>query len=82
MDYYERTEAIVSAGMQLLSENLGVLEMEIFLVAVKSPGFDYTKWRENLWENLTLPQLMEKAHDYAVEFDKKYPDFNKGKQIL
>jgi len=56
-----QTSAIMSAGMKVLRETLGIVEAEIFIANVKNPGLDYTKWRENLWENLTLDKLLERA---------------------
>ena len=53
--------AIMSAGMKLLRETLGTVEAEIFIASVKSQGFDYTEWRENLWEDITLKELLERA---------------------
>ncbi|MCL2773391.1 MAG: hypothetical protein FWD71_08570 [Oscillospiraceae bacterium] len=62
-----QTSAIMSAGMKVLRETLGILEAEIFITNVKNPGLDYTKWRENLCEDLTLHELLERA---AVTEDK------------
>lgn len=59
-----QTSAILSAGMKLLRENLGLIETEIFLVSIKNEGFDYTKWRENLWEDITVEELLSKAAEY------------------
>ena len=56
-----QTNAIISAGMKLLRENLGALETEIFIATINSNNFDYTKWRENLWEDLTPRELFERA---------------------
>jgi len=56
-----QTSAIISAGMRLLRENLGVVESEIFITAIGSNKFDYTKWRENLWADLTPTELFERA---------------------
>jgi hypothetical protein len=56
-----QTSAIISAGMKLLRENLGVLESEIFLATIGGNTFDYTKWRENLWEDLSPAELFERA---------------------
>jgi len=56
-----QTLAIMSAGMKILRETLGILEAEIFITNIKNPGYDYTEWRENLWEDLTLRELLEKA---------------------
>ena len=34
----------------------------------KTPGFDYTEWRENLWEDITLQELLGRA----VQAEEKY----------
>ena len=60
--------AIMSAGMKALRETLGTGEAEIFIVNIKNPRVDYTKWRENLWEDVTLHELLERA----TEAEKKY----------
>jgi hypothetical protein len=49
MMYDIQTEAIISAGLQLLREHLGIIETEIFISKVSRKGFDYTQWRENLY---------------------------------
>ena len=56
-----QTSAIMSAGMKLLRETLGIVEAEIFITNIKTTGFDYTQWRENLWEDITLQELLERA---------------------
>ncbi|MCL2663870.1 MAG: hypothetical protein FWE83_11185 [Oscillospiraceae bacterium] len=56
-----QTSAIMSAGMKILRETLGIIEAEIFIANIKSPGFDYTKWRENLWEDISLRELLKRA---------------------
>ena len=53
-----QTVAIMSAGMKHLRENLGLIETEIFITNIKNPGFDYTKWRENLWEDIPLHEFL------------------------
>ena len=69
-----QTSAILSAGMKLLRENLGLIEAEIFIVAIKNKGFDYTEWRENLWEGMTTEELFSKA----AEFEEQHPEFILG----
>ena len=61
MPYDAQTEAIISAGMKLLREHLGSVETEIFISKVGRKGFDYTEWRENLWEGLTIDEIFERA---------------------
>ena len=47
--------------MRVLRETLGIVEAEIFITNIKNPGLDYTKWRENLWEDISLRELLERA---------------------
>ena len=63
-----QTSAIMNAGMRILRENLGVIESEIFITNIGNNKFDYTKWRENLWEDLTPTELFERA----AATEKKY----------
>ena len=61
-----QTAAIMTAGMKLLNENLGFVETEIFITNVKNHGFDYTEWRENLYEDMSLSELLQKAAEYET----------------
>jgi len=63
-----QTAAIMNAGMKILRDNLGAIETEIFISKISSNEFDYTKWREHLWEDLTPNELFERA---AIA-EKKY----------
>ena len=53
-----QTAAIMSAGMKLLRDALGIVEAEIFITNTKNIGFDYTKWRESLWEDIPLHEML------------------------
>ena len=72
-----QTTAILSAGMKLLRDNLGAIETEIFISSISSHEFDYTKWRENLWEGLTPSELFGRA----TKAEEKY-DVPKGIEII
>jgi hypothetical protein len=66
-----QTSAIRTAGMKLLRENLGLIETEIFIAAVKDDRFDYTEWRrENLFEDITPDELIKNA----AEFTRDHPE--------
>ena len=56
-----QTSAIMNGGMRVLREHLGIIESEIFIANIGNNKFDYTKWRENLWEGLTAAELFERA---------------------
>ena len=61
--------AIYSAGMKLLRDNLGAIETEIFISIICSSEFNYTEWRENLWEDLTPQELFERAAKTEEEYE-------------
>ena len=51
-------------GMSILSEKLGLVEAERFISLIIREPFDYTKWQENLYEDMTLDELCKKADAY------------------
>ncbi len=63
---------ILSEGLNLLSQKLDITEVERFIILVNNQGFDYTKWRENLWsENETIESLSQKAQEYYQQYHDK-----------
>lgn len=56
---------LVTRGMQVLAEQLGIIEAETFISIIKNDKFDYTKWREDKFEDLTLEELNAQAAEYA-----------------
>ena len=52
---------IKSKGIQLLSEYLGDVKAERFITLVQREPFDYTKWRQDLDENLSINEISCKA---------------------
>ena len=64
-----KTTEIINAGMKILRERLGVINSEIFISVICSNQFDYTKWRENLWEGLTPHELFERAKKTEEKYD-------------
>jgi hypothetical protein len=68
-----QNSAIMTAGMKLLRENLGLIECEIFLANIKQDRFDYTEWRENLYEDISLDELLNNAASYMKEHPELIP---------
>ena len=57
-----RTDTLIrKEGMRALSDKLGLVEAERFITLIIREQFDYTKWQENLYEDLTLEELCQKA---------------------
>ena len=57
------------AGMKILSEKLGIVDAERFIMLISRENFDYTKWREeNLNQNISVRELSKQATEYAKKF--------------
>lgn len=65
----DNTIEIMNKGINCLLQQLGVAETEKFISIINREKFDYTKWRENLFENKTL----EEINAEAVKFAKNNP---------
>ena len=62
------TATIMNKGMNYLLEKLGAIETEIFISYLLREPFDYTKWRrENLYTDMSLHELNQKAAQYAKD---------------
>jgi hypothetical protein len=52
---------ICSEGMMALIERLGPVEATRFMTLIQREGFDYTRWRQNLFEGKTVNRTAEIA---------------------
>lgn len=60
-----RTDNIIKReGFEALFEKLDLVEAERFIALIKRENFDYTEWRKNLWEDLTVEELSAKAMNH------------------
>jgi hypothetical protein len=48
-------------GLQILTEHLGDIEAERFIALIQREPFDYTKWRQELDEDLSIEEISKKA---------------------
>jgi hypothetical protein len=53
--------------MEVLSEGLGMVEAERFIMLIQRESFDYTKWQDNLFEDMSLEEISEKAAALRVK---------------
>lgn len=60
---------IMNEGINCLIRELGVVKAEEFISIINREKFDYTKWRQNLFEDMSL----EKLNNAAAEYAKKNP---------
>ncbi|HPS57935.1 MAG TPA: hypothetical protein PK514_07490 [Spirochaetota bacterium] len=57
-----KTDNIIKReGFEALFAKLDLVEAERFIALIKRENFDYTEWRKNLWENMTVEELSAKA---------------------
>ncbi|HNZ26168.1 MAG TPA: hypothetical protein PK385_06865 [Spirochaetota bacterium] len=61
-----KTDAIIKqVAFKAIFEKLDIVEAERFIALIKRDNFDYTEWRKNLWEDLTIEELSKNAMDYC-----------------
>lgn len=68
---------IMDRGFACLIRELGIVEAETFISMLKNERFDYTKWRQDKFDNMTLEEIGQTAADY----EKTHPFKGKGKII-
>lgn len=56
---------IKKKGFDALNAKLDIVELERFISIINRENFDYTKWRKNLFENLSIEELAEQANKYS-----------------
>ena len=56
---------IMSKGMACLIRELGIVETETFIACLKNEKFDYTKWREDKFDDMTLSEIGQSASEYV-----------------
>jgi hypothetical protein len=60
-----RTDSeIKKSGFDILNRNLGMVEAERFVTLIQREKFDYTKWRQNLFEGLSGQEISKKAMEF------------------
>lgn len=48
-------------GITVLAQALGSVEAERFIALIQREPFDYTKWRQDRWDALSLDEISEQA---------------------
>jgi len=57
-------------GMKSLSKDLGLVEAERFISLIQRDRFDYTKWRQNIFDSMSGDEISQKAMEYSQKMDK------------
>lgn len=50
-------------GTHILSQYLGDVEAERFIALIQRESFDYTKWHQDLNDELSIEEISKKAMD-------------------
>lgn len=48
-------------GFEILAQHLGDIEAEHFIALIQREPFDYTKWRSEMEEELTIAEISQKV---------------------
>lgn len=68
---------LMDAGFACLVEKLGVIDAERFVAMIKRDSFDYTLWRREYFDKMSLDQVSGEAAVYA----QSYPHKGKGIRV-
>jgi len=64
-------EEIKQRGMKALLKELGEVDTEVFIKMLIREPFDYTKWQRDLWTDMDVNELSEKATEYQQKKKKR-----------
>ncbi len=64
---------IKALGFNILSQHLGLVEAERFITLIQREKFDYTQWRQNLFEGLSGEEISHQAMKF---YEKKLTQEN------
>ena len=63
---YKTDSVIRQEGMNILLDKLGMVDAERFISLMIREPFDYTVWRKDLFDDMSLTELAEKANAYSA----------------
>lgn len=52
-------------AFQALAARLNPVEVERFVAIINREKFDYTKWRQGLFEDMSIEEISSAAHKYG-----------------
>jgi len=63
-------EEIKQRGMKALLTELGDVDTEVFIKMLIREPFDYTKWQRDLWADMDVDTINERATEYQKKKKK------------
>ena len=65
-----RTDTLLRCdGMKILAQHLGIVEAERFVALLQREPFDYTEWRQHLFDDVPLEKFLENARNYSESLE-------------
>ena len=61
----DSTMEIMNRGMNCLIQQMGIVDAEKFISIINREKFDYTKWRQNLFEDMSLDDINKEAAAFS-----------------
>jgi hypothetical protein len=58
-------------AFEILNRYLGMVESERFIALIQREKFDYTKWRETIFEDLTAEEISKKAMEFQQKLNNQ-----------
>jgi len=54
-------------GLNILSENLGLVDTERFISLILREPFDYTEWQKNLYKDVSLEEFFANVKNFKMK---------------
>ena len=54
-------------GFEILARHLGLVEAERFITLIQREKFDYTRWRQNLFAELSGEEISRQAMEFHIK---------------
>jgi len=70
---FKSEELVIKKGMDCLSKNLGVIEIEMFISAIMKSAYDYTQWRQEYFENAYKDENTSQLENFLNSAAKNDP---------
>lgn len=65
-----KTDSVIKVeGMNILLQNLGKVDAERFIALLIREPFDYTKWQEGMFKELSVRELSKLASEFSNNID-------------
>ena len=63
---YKTDTVVKQKGMTILLEKLGMVDAERLISLIIREPFDYTKWRADLFDEMDVEELAQRANAYSA----------------